>query len=236
MPKKTDYPHCGLGEALRVAEVVDHAGGTAALGVVAERLKMAEKGGAFTHKVSGAVKFSLIERAGGSLRATPISREIFHPLAEREKLDGLQHAFESVSLFRTLLHRLQKKSPDKAMIRSLLIREYAVGHAMAERVASYFAEGVKEVGLLDSNGLIASREPLEGVQEQRQSVQPAVDNPFDRDANQSGGYLISVRGPGLKVDFAVTEDSDLEDLQSLIAMLRRKVQGTSKSSNAHEIS
>src|SRR3989304_5194401 len=99
------YPDIRLDEAVSAAErVLKDFGGEITPSGLAEALGMAERGGAFLHKVAGIKDYGLME-GRGVLRVTPLAERIIYPHSRDEEAVAKAEAFLKVELFRRLYER-----------------------------------------------------------------------------------------------------------------------------------
>ncbi len=216
MTKIKDFPHCDLTDALSFAEIVDTAGGQASLDLVADRLKMSAKGGAFHWKVSGTSKYGLVRREGDVVKVTPLTHKILHPMSPEEKLQGLREAVKHVPLFNDVLMRFAGKPAPRDLLENVFIREFGIEPSLAGRIAGYFVKAADIAKLFEKQGgetvIVLTDQPI------------AAKTPlFSSSGLHEGEYAISIHGPDLNLDFKVTDSKDLDDVDALLKVVRRKI-------------
>lgn len=115
MPKigSLDYPTMMLSDAANVAEkVAKEFHGSVPTSGLAKALNMAEKGGAFLHKVASLKDYELLE-GRGTLKVTPLGERIAFPRNPGEADRARAEAFRQIELFRRLFDRTQGRVPDE---------------------------------------------------------------------------------------------------------------------------
>jgi hypothetical protein len=155
MPKIVDYPRASLRRALGLAEIVDNLGGECSDITAADQMGN-KVGGAFRSLIGAAGKYGLVSYSKGQIKTEPFYIEYKLAYTEELKTEALRRAFLNVPLFQQLAQRLSGKPLPEAYFEKLMMKEYQVPQEIASRVAGYFTEGAKDVGLLGADGILAN--------------------------------------------------------------------------------
>jgi hypothetical protein len=153
MPRVVDYPRASLKMALELAKAVDSLGGSCSTQLVAE--KMGKKvGGAFSAVVGAASKYGLVDSKSQRLTVTALYKRHKLAYSDAEEQLCLREALLSAPLFKAIYDRFLGKVLPLSHFDRLLVREFEVPEDLASRTATYFLDGAKISGLLDSSGLL----------------------------------------------------------------------------------
>lgn len=230
MARLIDYPRAPLDRAFALAEAVDKLGGEASTEIAAE--SMGNKiGGAFNALVGAAVKYGLISNSKGRLKTEPLFQDYKLAYTEVQKKEAIRRAFLNAPLFSEVVNRLQGQTIPPHF-EKLLIKEHGVSEETAPRLVSYFNEGARDAGLLDSNGVITVN-PTSGPlpaptspQAQRTGSMSAVEGSNDDNAQEPSmgfvsGYTVRITGPGIDTKIAIKEEEDIEIVDVTLRKVRR---------------
>jgi len=115
----------------------------------------------------------------------------------------------------------------------LLIREYDVPEDYAQRLMGHFAEGAKDAGMLNAQGIITSGNviitpgagslqiggsTLSGIG----AVEPAeVEADSDVSVSFVRGYSVRITGPGIDSRIAIKDEDDVEIVEAMLKKVRR---------------
>lgn len=150
MPKIINYPSgCSFKESLEIARLVNKVGGKSNIGFIADNLGVKENTGGFRSKISGAIKYGMIEKKRDAIFLTDIGEKYFHPIRESDKEDALKESILSVPIFKEIIHNCQGQEIDKKLIESMLVRLFDVNNKIAGKVAWYFFKANEEFPFLE---------------------------------------------------------------------------------------
>ena len=114
-----------------------------------------------------------------------------------------------------------------------MIREYDVPEDYAQRLMGYFAEGAKDAGMLNAQGIITSGNvtitPGAGSLQIGGStlsgtgtVEPAeVEADSDVSVSFVRGYSVRITGPGIDSQIAIKDEDDVEIVEAMLKKVRR---------------
>jgi hypothetical protein len=236
MPKQIDYPRASLKNALQLAQGVNDLGGSSSIELAADKLGK-KGGGAFAALVGAATKYGLIVNKGGQLTVTPLFRDYKLAYSKTESDLFAQQAFLSVPLFRSIHQRFMGNQLPVAHFEKLLIRELHVPDNIASRVARYFVEGAKQVGLMTqdnsvvpqgsaatNDSVIESEESGNDSDATTNSNENVLDLNKHADTKDAGAYVIRIKGPGIDSAMTIHEEGDLAIVQAMLKKIERKLQ------------
>lgn len=244
MPKIVDYPRASFRTAFALAHAVEDLGGIATPDLAADKLGK-KVGGGFKAIIAAAAKHGLVEFKKGRLSITSLYRD--HKLAyTKEEQDQIaQRAFLGAPLYRTIFERFRGKKIPVAHFEKLLIREFAVPDEIASRVAKYFIDGARSIGLLDSDFVVASSldasaEPSDGSSTQevqtddsgdvdqeststRIGTPPVLSSTTTEQRTQPIAFTVRISGPGIDSVLAVNEGDDFEIVRAMLKKIERQL-------------
>lgn len=238
MPRKIDYPRASLARSLDAAAAVDSLGGKCSAEMCAEKMGM-KIGGGFKSIISAARKFNLIDTSKGHLTVTDLYKAIKYSYTEEEKLRYIGEAFLSVPDFQELYQRFLNQRLPLEFFDRLLIREFGVDPSIASRVASYFTEGAKLVGILDDNNILvgeSSSAPAVQEVERIEAVDIENTNGYNRDSTSylnpsevttvvtsTDEYLVHIKGPGIDTKIIIKEEEDIDIISLTLNKIKKKL-------------
>lgn len=250
MAKIIDYPRASLRAALQLAEAVDSFAGNCSIQLAAEKLGK-KVSGAFQAQISAAVKYGLIDSKAGKLTITSLYRSFKLAYTPEESAQYLQNALLAPPLFASIYQKFKGQKLPITHFEKMLMREFEVPDDLASRVSSYFLDGAKLAGLLNSeNALIGTgtadnTEPEEVIEETFKSdnVQgrnlseesnPGASAPDSNlkqialgEVNQAEDFWLNIRGPGVNFSIEIRDTDDLEIVQVML----KKITKALKSNN-----
>lgn len=225
MPRVIDYPRAPLDRALALAEAVDKLGGEATAESAAE--SMGNKvGGAFNSLIGAAVKYGLVTNSKGRVKTEPLFQDYKLAYSETQKREAIRRAFMNAPLFEAIVNRLQGQTIP-GHFEKLLVREHDVAADTAPRIVSYFTEGARQAGILNSNGIInGAAAPSGSVQAQPTSPVSDGGNPQDEtEADVSApfirGYTVRITGPGIDSRIAIKDEDDVDIVDIMLKKVRK---------------
>lgn len=248
MPKIIDYPRASLRNAIQLAEAVDGFAGSCSAELAAEQLGK-KITGAFSAQIGAAVKYGLIDSKGGKLTVTPLYREYKLAYTPEEAASYLREALLSPPMFKEIYGKFKGQKLPIVYFEKMLIREFGVSQDMGSRVAGYFLDGAKQVGLLNNeNFLVPDLAPSDGgeLQSDEKSAALAVvqtvkveDEDVRQDTVENKGrqapnpvivedFWFNIRGPGMNFSIEIKDADDLEIVQVML----RKVEKMLKSNDS----
>ena len=227
MPKSIEYARRSLTDSMKLAGAVDALGGASSEEMCAQ--KMGKKlSGSFSALMSSAIKYSLIDKTKGQLTTTDLFRDYKLAYNDQEKLQALRNAFLNVPVFSEIVERFKGKKLPIDIFDKLLIKEFNVDQNSASRVAKYFIEGVRTIGLLGENGIIEDN-TSETIGEMSRDVKAeASSNNFSDsktdfrepkiELHNTENYTIHIKGPNID---SLIEMIDEEDFDIVAATLKK---------------
>ncbi len=226
MPKQLDYPKDSLSRSLQLADAVDSLGGSCTVDMCATSMKRAAGSGAFQSLVSAAGKYGLVDASRGKITTTDRYRTFKHAYSDEEKQELLRAAFLDIPVFSQLLERFHGKQVPEAILSKLLIREFDVSERDANRVASFFLDGLSMIGA--TNGETA-QQPLGGngssaTEESHQATAPSSIDSFIATTESHQLYVVSIVGPGLRHEIKLQEPEDLLIVDAILKKVRKKLE------------
>lgn len=235
MAKIVDYPRASLQRSLELARAVDSLGGECTVEMAASKLSK-KVTGAFNALLSAAAKYGLVETRKQKVQTTDLFRE--HKLAytPARAQEVLRTSFLRVPLFQQLVARFESKQLPLDILEKLLIRELAVPDDVASRVAMYFVEGAREVGLLEGDNTLRTEKTTgdsdaarddnddqakdqDDVNEQTASARGRGDS-----ASNVSHYSVLIRGPGMNSEIRIVEAEDLDIVDAMLKKVKRKLE------------
>lgn len=171
------FPVYGFGEALRIAEKVETAGGgKLEEHTLAIALGMSVKSSGFSLRTLTAKQFKLLQKSGSMLETTQLAKAIIKPINEEEKIHAMKESFLSIPLFNAVATRFKGQPfPQSEVFRNILERELRIPHERvmaAERVLLDSAREAKVMATSGTNTYLnvdttqtkATSKPVEGIQ------------------------------------------------------------------------
>lgn len=235
MAKVVDYPRASLENSLQLAEAVASLGGSCSIAMAAD--KMGRKvSGAFNALVSAAVKYGLIASKEGKLSVQSLYRSVKLAYSDAEKRGFLGEALLSPPLFRAIVDRFEGQVLPTEHFEKLLVREFSVPDDQASRIAQYFVQGAKQVGLVSGAGVISRT----GIEADEPAGEKSDPNESDRSVGgsqsrqsvdqqsrdmSSDEYSISFKGPGLNSTIVVREQEDLLIVDAMLKKVSKALRG-----------
>ena len=220
MPKQLDYPKDSLSKSLQLADAVDDLGGSCTVDMCAANMNRAAGSGAFQSLVSAAGKYGLVEASKGKITTTDRYRTFKHAYSAEEKQELLRAAFLDIPVFSQLLDRFHGKQVPEAILSKLLIREFDVSERDANRVASFFLDGLSMIGA--TNG---EPQPLAGngssVEELPRATPSTPIDSLIATTDSQELYVISIVGPGLRHEIKLQEPEDLLIVDAILKKYAR---------------
>lgn len=222
MPRIIDFPRASLQKSLEAARAVDALGGECTKDMCASKLGR-KGGGAFEALLGASVKFGLIERKKEKLFTTERFRE--HKLAYTDEVARgvLRDAFFDVPVFHRISMRFAGQQLPTEILDKLLIREFDVPETNATRVASYFLDGAREVGLLDDQGVVHVGASTPTHEEAEASEDPDQGAREERSQGTVGSFSVRILGPGMNSTIDILEPEDLLIVDAMLEKVKRKL-------------
>ena len=231
MPKNIDYPLASFEKAMILASAADELGGSAAIETVAEKLERKISGG-FMVIVSSAQKFGLINYEKSIITISEEFKLIKHAYSEAERLNFKQTSFLKPPVFRTLFDRFQNKELPIPLLDKILIREFDVEERTASRVAGYFADGLKELGLMAGNAikgnmvkgneLTVDHVKLPEDDASQPAEKAVIKKDMIKEASGSG-YTLEVTGVDLHLKIKILNTDDLALAEAIFKKIKTDV-------------
>lgn len=234
MPRLIDHPRAPLARALQLAEAVDDLGGTASIDTAADKLGK-KVSGAFRALISGTKQYGLIEVDSNQLVSTDAYRRYRLAYDDDERQEVLREIALTPPLFSDLNQRFSgRKIPD--FLDKVLIREHGVHGSMASRVHGYFADAMKDAGLLDEQQRLVSpnkskhespageaEEGDEKVNAPTSSGTHTPDEPNVAHVTPTSDYAVTFTGPGLNTRLVLEDDDDFAIVQAILKKVESEV-------------
>jgi hypothetical protein len=234
MPRLVEYPRASFKNGQELANAVDYMGGSCTRESCAEKMNKKPSGG-FRDIISAGLKHGLIMAKGEMLQTTELFRNLKLAYNEDEKMKLQLKAFLFPPLYQKLYERFKNKDLPIAMLQKLLIRELGVEEGYSSRVANYFVEGAKSIGILENGKLLDKARDLEMNTENSDLPGSSLDDPIlvkktePEQAIRNLGdpitntYAVVITGPGMNLKIEIKEDDDLLILEAMINKIRRKL-------------
>ncbi|MGH7240048.1 MAG: hypothetical protein ACREHG_08280 [Candidatus Saccharimonadales bacterium] len=231
MPRQIDYPRASLSNAIRLADAVHDLGGQCSVELAADKLGK-KVSGAFQALVGATMKYGLVAHKKGQLSTTKLYREFKLAYTKEESNQFAQKAFLSVPLFRTIFERFVDKKLPVSHFEKLLIRELSVPDAIASRVAKYFVDGAKQIGLMKADNLLVTeggsgQDEIQEIQDDDNIPNEGEDDVEQMNPRQKvlgSTYSIRIKGPGIDSQMAINESEDLYIVQAMLKKIEKKLQ------------
>ena len=115
------YPYYDIRKIKEAVKGLAELGGKASLTALAQKLKMSEKGGAFTYLIAALVDYGVATRAKNEIALTELGSRIAKPLSEKDLNEALVEAFLNVPLFKRLYDKCGNKLPEDSDLMAYLI-------------------------------------------------------------------------------------------------------------------
>lgn len=243
MPKLLDYPRGSLKSALDLADAVDALGGEASMGMAAD--KMGRKvSGAFNALMSSASKYGLIDTKSQKITVTQLYRDYRLAYTPDEANLALRTALLKPPIFQGIVDRFLGKELPISHFEKLLEREFEVPNDWASRVASYFIDGARQVGLLgEGNKVIDLTSTILPPLPQAPDIELDVENiqavsspstpadlakPLMQYTDNSGrtAYVITITGPGINTTIQIQDNDDFAILQATLRKVEKTITQT----------
>lgn len=230
------FPVYSFGDALRIAEKVEQAGGGRLNeDTLAIALSMSVKSSGFLLRSLTARQFKLLQKSGQTLETTSLAKAILKPVNEEEKLQAIRESFLSIPLFNAVASRFKGQNlPQGQVLRNILERELRIPHdrvAAAERVLMDSAREAKVLVTSGNNTYLAPDMATEaiktgedlhrtaGKQVKDESDYLAIDNgKQSRFISSSSGDLLTISA----VDLAEFEQDEFDQIWGAIGKIVKK--------------
>ena len=158
---------------------------------------------------------------------TELYRDYKLAYSDDDKRAALRKALLTPGCYESLYKRfLGEKLPDD-ILDKLLIREFDVRESDASRVAGYFIDGAKELGLLGEDGVLsgpADSGEGEGEGEDEDEEDGSEDDGEIELPSTAAKYVVSIRGPGMKSEIQLLEPDDLLIVDAMLTKVRKKLE------------
>jgi hypothetical protein len=231
MPKLIDYPRASFKNCLELANAVDELGGDCTADTCAEKLNKKVSGG-FWAIVQSTTKFGLIANTKGKLQTTDLFRSQKLAYDEEEKRAVLRKAFFNAPLFENIFEKYKTVKLPFNMLGKILIREFQVDDALAQRVAGYFLEGAKELGILNEDYSFNIGEPQK-TQKEPSSGMESIEA-FEKPTNTIGKenvivkvdediYVAKLSGPDMNTTIKLSGKDDFHILEVMLKKIKNKL-------------
>jgi hypothetical protein len=202
------FPVYDFGEARRIAEKVETAGGgRLEEHTLAVALGLSVKSSGFLLRALTARQFKLLQKTGSMLETTALAKAIFKPVNEEERLHAMTESFLSIPLFNAVATRFKGQPiPQGDVFRNILERELRIPHdrvSAAERVLLDSAREAKVLTTSKNNTYLSTDIAMQPVfvnpqEELTQDIQPtsiASEEAFGRPTLTSSKQTSSTAAP-----------------------------------------
>lgn len=231
MPKILNYPLASFEKSTELAYAVDALGGSCNVETCAQKLGK-KVSGAFMVIISSAQKFGLVDAEKGSIKVTEDFNLIKHAYTEEEKNSLLIKAFMTPSVYSTLYDRFKGRELPVKLLDKIMIRELSVDQNVAQRIAGYFVDGLKELNLIDSNNVILSGaiaiDKTDSKSDEEKEVIKEIQRTGEvevKDIKQEDGFVIHIYGPGLNNKIKIADEEDLLIVEATLKKVRKALKG-----------
>ncbi|MBC8357211.1 MAG: hypothetical protein H8E66_35015 [Planctomycetes bacterium] len=230
MPKIIEYPRGSLARSIELAKAVDSLGGKCTTEMCATHMKR-KVSGAFMAAVGAAVKFGLIDTSKKQLAVTELYRDYKLAYSDADKQAALKKALLAPPVYERLYARFHGQELPVAILDKLLIREFDVAESDASKVAGYFVDAARDVGLLGDGGVLNGLQSDDDEGDGDDGFDDDSDDEFDagRDQSVKTKYIVSIRGPGMKSEIQLLEPDDLLIVDAMLTKVRRKLEAAEES-------
>lgn len=225
MPKLIEYPRGSFAKSLELANAVNSLGGKCTTEMAATKLGRTVSG-AFKAVVNAAMKYGLVDSNRGKLSITELYRDYKLAYSDDDKRAALRKALLTPGCYESLYNRFLGEKLPGDILDKLLIREFDVRESDASRVAGYFIDGAKELGLLGEDGVLSGQADSgedEGEGENEDEDGSEDDGEVELPST-AAKYVVSIRGPGMKSEIQLLEPDDLLIVDAMLTKVRKKLE------------
>lgn len=228
MPKLVDYPNSSWSNALKFAEAVRELGQECSLETCASRLGMAVKGGAFNYIKAGAMKYGLVDANNGKVATTELFRQMDLAYDPAKKSALAAKAFLNPGLFLRLWEKYRGSRLPVDMLGKILAADFAVPSSISLRIASYFVDGAREVGLLGGDNTFVIALPTtngDQVQQKSEHTPGLVETPAEPapEVTIKTDVIVIIKGKGINFSLVIESKDDIEDVKNVLKTVERKI-------------
>jgi hypothetical protein len=243
MPKILDYPRGSLKTALELADAVDALGGEASIEMAADKLGR-KVSGAFSALTSSANKYGLIDSKSQRMSVTALYRDYKLAYSPEEEKSALRTALLKPPIFQSIVDRFANRALPLTHFEKLLEREFGVPNDWASRVASYFIDGARDVGLLGDGNIVLVQPDGSSATDSRAEEEQELNLADEASAvalNQvrsnsivsgidaqaaSEHYVITISGPSINTTIRVLDEDDFAILQATLRKVEKAISTT----------
>lgn len=186
--------------------------------------------GAFQAATGAAVKYGLIDQSKGQLSTTDLYRDYKLAYSEEDKLTAMRKALLTPPMYQQLYDKFYGRKLPEDILDKLLIREFNVREADANKVAGYLVTGLKDLGLVGEDGTLngqAGANPEETADDEivdetvSELANADHEPPLPADASK---YVVVIKGPGMKSEIQLLEPDDLLIVDAMLKKVRNKLE------------
>jgi hypothetical protein len=238
MPKRIERPRSSLKNCLSLASTVYDLGGVCSEEICAEKLGK-KISGAFRARLFTTVKYGFVSYKKGQIAITDLFRKYKLSYDEKEAQQILTDAFFKIELFNKIYERFRNIKLPIDFLEKMLQREFDVEANVADKVAGYFIDAAKEIGLLNPDFTFnqiatintqSSDSPLgdENDPESEDSNQNENSNGISESNSTNFSvnkdcYSVRIKGPGMDTVLEVNNEDDLLILNAIIGKIKRNL-------------
>lgn len=251
MPKILDYPKSSFANSMNMATAIDALGGSCEKESCADQMGL-KLTGAFSKRISAAVKYNLITSTKGRLAITDLYKSIKNAYDDDEEQLRKKEAFLTPPVYNSLYETFKGKKLPVNILDKYLIREFGVEDKNASTVANIFLKDLKSIGLIENELIIdiengAEVEEIdeviteEDVQDDLMPVKPSY-NPKYADSNRPSQilhienknkegkiernpneFVVHIIGPGMDSEIVVKEEEDMLIVEAMLKKVKKKL-------------
>ena len=232
MPKIIQYPRSSLSNSLKLAEAVYDLGGSCTEEMSAEKLGK-KLSGSFRAVVSSTGKYGLIERTKGQLYVTDLYKNYKMAYSDVEAHNLLKRSFLNIPVFQEVVDRFANTKVPLTILDKLFIREFNVSQNEASKIAGYFINGAKKVGLMNEDGTlnIGSEAPANSkspIDRDKEYSDNFIDNRDSAISEQNthpktDTFTVRITGPGVNTLIEIREPDDIVIVEALLKKVKRSI-------------
>lgn len=228
MPKKIDYPRASFKACLDLAGAVENLGGSCDMGTCAAKLNR-KPSGAFHALIGAATKFGLITRKQGKLYVSDMYNKMKLSYTEEERKKFLQDFFLSVPAFEDIYSKYNNVKLPIEILDKALVKEFGVDKKLSGRVAKYFIDGAREIGLLNSDNTfnkIYSNIIENGIKKELATNNHSIKSKkliVEEDYSGLDLFVVHIYGKGMNSKIEVNEIEDLSIVTAMINKIKKNL-------------
>lgn len=220
--KIATYPLATFTKALELAKAVDDLGDNCAHTTCAMKMNKKISGG-FKDIISSAVKYGLITNKKGILTLTNAYNEYKLSYTPEEANTHKEKLFLNPPLFQEVYDKYKKvRLPPSDILEKALVREFGIADKLSSRMAKYFINGAKFIGLLDEQNNFTSK-AFDGKTDalSQEEGRSASDLQPQKMGLSQQNYSIQIVGPNTDVKLPLAVEADFQVVEAMLLKVRK---------------